>query len=109
MKVVFRLILVFATVSSCGMGDKGAEKETFIHEYPAYVTASFMDGCVEESSSLDISQTIICSCLIEKIQKEYTFKEFEDLAEFQRDAEWDKYQKFRDQAVKECIQENSNK
>jgi hypothetical protein len=42
------------------------------HDYPADVTQNFMNSCQMTSGG----NQEICSCLLDKIQKKYTYEEF---------------------------------
>ena len=53
--------------SSAGSANVAAEKR----EYPAEVAEEFMKSCEESGSP-----PAFCTCMFEKVQKEYTFEEF---------------------------------
>lgn len=79
------------------------------HDYPAQVIKSFIEGCEEFNPTPDISQTKICKCLIEKIQKKYTIEEFNEISKLQNgDAKWDEYQTFLNETAEDCVKNNSN-
>ena len=66
-----------------------------------------MDGCAEDNPHPDISQTMICSCLIEKIQSKYTLQEYNEISKSQEGKKFEEYQLFLNKAAEECIKNNS--
>ena len=85
------------------------ENRTPKNEYPAYIVKSFMDGCTEDNPHPDISQKMICSCLIEKIQSKYTLEQYNEISKSQSGEKWDEYQIFLTKAAKECMKINTTK
>ncbi|KGF72062.1 hypothetical protein DO97_13215 [Neosynechococcus sphagnicola sy1] len=64
-KTVLLTTLVMGTV-----GCSSLNSDT--HVYPQQVVTNFMDACVKSSNG----KTEACTCAIDKIQAEYTLKEF---------------------------------
>lgn len=56
---------IVLTLAACGK-----------HEYPAAAVATFMNNCVQGGGS-----TKSCSCTLEKMQKKWSFDEFNKLGE----------------------------
>jgi hypothetical protein len=94
---------------SCNQTQKNDKKELKKNEYPAYIIKSFMDGCLDDNSNPDVTQTLVCSCLMEKIQSKYTLEEYLELSKEQHGSKWDDYQIFLNKAAEECIKNNTNK
>lgn len=68
-----------------------------------------MDGCLGDNSNPSVSQTLICSCLMDKIQKKYTVEQFKELSELQNGAKLDEYQDFLNKATEECLKNSTTK
>lgn len=64
----YGLLLAFSTiivVSGCGGKN----------EYPAAEVTNFMNGCLANGGNPKY-----CSCILDKVQRKYTFKEFNDMS-----------------------------
>lgn len=83
--------------SSCG-----EDKSKSSNVYPPYIIESFMKGCTEDSPN-NIEQTLLCSCLMEKIQEEYTVEEYLEIGKQGVGQEWDRLQDFMLKASKDCL------
>jgi len=106
-KIFFAIICV--VILGCNDRSKKLKDQMVKNDYPAYIIKSFMDGCLEDNSNPEVTQTLICSCLIEKIQSKYTLEQFNELSGEQKGAKWDEYQQFLNKAAEECIKNNSTK
>ena len=106
MKSVFIFSFVGLFIFSCNNPDNKIKNHAVKNEYPAYIIKSFMDGCLKDNSNPAVTQTLICSCLIEKIQRKYTVAQFNELGRLQKGPDWDKYQIFLNKAAEECINQN---
>jgi len=106
-----KLFYVIALVAVLGCNDKNKKDvETKVEKgYPPYIIKSFMNGCSEDSTHPDVTQTLICSCLMEKIQIKYTLDEYLKLSKEQSGANWDAYQMFLTKEAEICINNNTNK
>ena len=83
MKSVFLFPFVGLLILSCNNTDNKIKSYAVKNEYPAYIIKSFMDGCLEDNPNPDVTQTLICSCLMEKIQSKYTLEEYLELSKEQ--------------------------
>lgn len=106
-KIFFAIICV--AILGCNDRSKKVEEQKVKNNYPAYIIKSFMNGCLEDNPNPDVTQTLICSCLMEKIQNKYTLEEYLELSKEQHGSKWDDYQIFLNKAAEECIKNNTNK
>lgn len=53
-----------------------------------------MDGCLGDNSNPNVTQTIIFSCLFEKIQSKYTLEEFMEISKLKEGVKFEEYQLF---------------
>jgi hypothetical protein len=109
MKRILLSIFSCVILSSCNSSSNKKDDTSIKHDYPAYIIKSFIDGCTEENPNPDISQTMICSCIIEKIQTKYTLEEYNEISKSQNGTKWDEYQQFLYKAAEECIKNNTTK
>lgn len=106
-KIFFAII--FVVILGCNDRSKKVKDQKVKNDYPAYIIKSFMNGCLEDNPNPDVPQTLICSCLMEKIQSKYTLEEYLELSKEQHGSKWDEYQIFLNKAAEECIKNNTNK
>lgn len=106
-KIFFAIICV--VIFGCNDRSNKLKNDIVKNEYPAYIIKSFMDGCLEDNPNPDVTQTLICSCLMEKIQSKYTLEEYLEISKEQHGSKWDDYQIFVNKAAEECIKNNTNK
>lgn len=109
MKVKIFITIICFVIFGCNDKSKKVKTHSVNNEYPAYIIKSFMDGCSNDNSNPDVTQTLICSCLIEKIQKKYTLEEYLELSKEKHGSKWDEYQIFLNNAAEDCIKNNTNK
>ena len=107
-KKIFFVIICFV-ILGCNDRSKKLKNHSVKNEYPAHIIKSFMDGCLEDNPNPDVTQTLICSCLMEKIQRKYTLEEYLELSKEQHGLKWDEYQIFLNNAAEECMKINPNK
>jgi hypothetical protein len=101
--------IICAVILGCNDGSKKVKDQMVKNDYPAYIIKSFMDGCLEDNSNSEVTQTLICSCLMDKIQCKYTLEEYLELSKEQHGSKWDDYQIFLNKAAEECLKNNTNK
>ncbi len=93
---LFGFILIFSF--SCQQDKKTEE----INSYPPYIIESFMKGCTQDAQG-NIERTLLCSCLIEKIQEEYPIDTYLEIGKNGNGKDWDELQDFMFKASKECL------
>ena len=103
MREIIFFVIISVVILGCSNRSKKVKDQMVKNDYPAYIIKSFMDGCMEDKSNSDVTQTLICSCLIEKIQSKYTVEQFNELGKFQNGTKWEEYQQFLNIAAEECI------
>ena len=100
MKFTFIFLISILFIFSCNTSENNKIFKNK-NEYPAYIVKSFMDGCLEDNTNPGVTQTLICSCLIEKIQSKYKLEEYLELSKEQHGLKWDEYQLFLQKASEE--------
>ncbi len=93
---LFGFLLIFTF--SC----QQQKKSEVIKTYPPYIIESFTKGCTKDAQD-NIEQTLLCSCLIEKIQEEYPIDTYLKIGENGSGKEWDKLQDFMLKTGKKCL------
>jgi hypothetical protein len=109
MREIIFFAIICVAIFGCNDSSKKVKEQKLKNDYPAYIIKSFMNGCLEDNPNPDVTQTLICSCLMEKIQRKYTLEEFLELSKEQHGSQWDDYQIFLNKAAEECINNNTNK
>ena len=96
-------MIIAMAMFSCNNSENKTKSNTLENHYPAYIIKAFMDGCLENKPEPKVTQTLICSCLMEKIQSKYSIDEYLELSNEQHGSKWDEYQIFLNQAAADCI------
>jgi hypothetical protein len=107
-ETMFFAIICIAMLG-CNNTSEKAKDQMVKNDYPAYVIQGFMNGCLEGNLNPDATQTLTCSCLIEKIQNKYTAKEFLEISDMQNGSKLEEYQSFLNKAAAECISKTTPK